>query len=299
MEYAITTSDLTKKYGRRAVVNQVNLHLREGEIYGFIGRNGAGKTTCMKILAGLANPTSGEYTLLDKNGKEGNVPREKVGNLIESPGIIKSMSGFDNLMCLCLAKGIDDANYVNELLEIVGLQDASKKKAGKYSLGMRQRLGIAMALVGEPKILLLDEPINGLDPQGIADMRELFVKLRDEKKMTILISSHILDELARVADRFGIINRGELVAELTKEELRENCSSRIRLQVDNGEKTEKLIKDYGIEKYEIKENGEIEIAQEVENTAKLNRYLMENGVEVAELAIIQGDLESYYLSLTQ
>ena len=193
MSYILTTENLTKTYGKKDAAKNINIHVREGSIYGLIGRNGAGKTTVMRMISGLSKPTSGSYRMHGEH-------RFGVGVLIESPGIYPNMSAEENLRLKCIAMGCYSPEYVKQLLGIVGLADTGKKNAGSFSLGMRQRLGIALALVGDPKMIVLDEPINGLDPQGIVEVRMTLEKLREEKGITIMISSHILDELGKLAD---------------------------------------------------------------------------------------------------
>lgn len=224
MEYAVETNCLTKKFHHHVAVSQINMHVKRGEIYGFIGRNGAGKTTCMKMLCGLSTQTDGEIRLFGKQGAETKAYMERIGNLIENPGLYPNMTGYENLKCKCIAMGIYKKGYIEEILKQVGLENDRKKKVKNYSLGMKQRLGIGMALVGEPDLLILDEPINGLDPQGIAEIRDTLKRLNQKKEITILISSHILEELYKVADTFGIINQGELILELSKEELEKGAA---------------------------------------------------------------------------
>ena len=225
MDYVIETRELTKRYGQHAAADAVSLHVKRGEIYGFIGRNGAGKTTCMKMICGLTTPTSGGIRLFGKSEQESGPLRSRIGSLIEEPGLYYEMTAYENLKCRCLMTGIDEKGYIDSLLELVGLSYARNRKAKAFSLGMRQRLGIALALTGNPEILVLDEPINGLDPQGIAEMRQLFVRLKEEKHLAIMISSHILEELAKLADTFGIIHDGRLLQEISREQLMEECSS--------------------------------------------------------------------------
>ena len=218
MAYYLETKNLNKRYRSFEAVKNMNVHLKKGDIYGLIGPNGAGKTTLMKMIIGFANPTSGEILIDETQGTK------KIGNLIESPGIYGHLDAFDNMMLKAKALGVYDKKEILELLDFVGLSGAGNKKAGKFSLGMKQRLGIALALLGDPEILILDEPINGLDPQGIIEVRELILRLKEERNMTIMISSHILGELQKVANVFGIISGGELIMEITNEELRERCS---------------------------------------------------------------------------
>ena len=204
MSYILETRNLTKKYGSKAVVNEVNMHIPEGQIYGLIGRNGAGKTTIMRVISGLSSPSGGDYSLFGRTGSEREKMLREVGVLIEEPGLYPRYSAQENLKIKCIGLGIDPRVQVPALLETVGLEGVDPKKpAGSFSLGMRQRLGIALALAGNPKLLVLDEPINGLDPQGIVDVREILVRMRDEKGITILISSHILEELDKVAGGVG------------------------------------------------------------------------------------------------
>ena len=216
MDYILETRQLTKKFGNKLAVDHVDMHIRKGDIYGLIGKNGAGKTTIMRMMLSLAFPTSGEIYMFGKPIT--GTSDVKVGSLIEAPGIFKSYSAYDNLKAFCVLYGIDDA-VIEPILRIVGLADTGKKKAGQFSLGMKQRLGIAIALLAEPEIIILDEPVNGLDPQGIADIRNLIKTLNEQYGMTIIISSHILSELEHTATRFGIVNDGQIVAELTTKDL--------------------------------------------------------------------------------
>ena len=193
-ELLLSTSALTKQFGRHKAVDQVSMHIKRGAIYGFIGRNGAGKTTTLRMIGGLASPTAGEIEMFGCRGRELKQIRSRVGCLIEGPGLYGNMTARDNMKMKCLLLGVQKKGYIEELLEVVGLKDVGKKHVKRYSLGMKQRLGIAMALIGEPDLLVLDEPINGLDPQGIAEVRETILRLNKERNMTILISRHILEE---------------------------------------------------------------------------------------------------------
>ena len=221
MGYILSTDCLTKEYHHFKAVDSVNLHINEGDIYGFIGRNGAGKTTTLKMICGLASPTLGTFSLFEQPYE--NLVKDKVfakvGSLIEEPGIYPDMNAFDNVYLKCICAGIKDKNYAMDLLRLVDLDKTGRKKAKGFSLGMKQRLGIALALVGDPKLIILDEPINGLDPQGILEIRETILKLNSEKKMTFIISSHILGELSKIATRYGIIDKGRLIKEFSAEEL--------------------------------------------------------------------------------
>ena len=226
MDYILTTQNLTKKFKDQFAVNDINISIRQGEIYGLVGRNGAGKTTLMKMICGLSNPTTGTVCLFPNENKIDKVKNDysKLGSLIETPGFFENISGYDNLMIkACCTDVVDKDEHRNKVLSLVGLINVKKKKVKKYSLGMKQRLGVAMALVGEPEFLILDEPINGLDPQGIAEMRALISRLNKEFNITVLISSHILEELLKLATFFCIIENGKIVYEKSSEELEMEC----------------------------------------------------------------------------
>ncbi len=297
MDYVVSTTGLTKTYGKHNAVDNVSLHIKRGEIYGFIGRNGAGKTTFMKMLTGLATPTAGEISLFGQTGKDMKLASERIGNLIEEPGLYPKMSGFQNLKCKALALGVYKKEYIQELLELVGLGNAGKKKAGKYSLGMKQRLGIAMALVGGPDLLVLDEPINGLDPEGIAEIRSIIRKLADEKNMTIMISSHILEELSKVADTFGIINDGKLIQELSREELHEKCQNYMEIKLDDAAKGCTVLDSVGIVDYKVVGNDTIYIYESIDRAGEINGQLVKNGVNVSGINVMQKTLEEYFLEV--
>ena len=218
-EILLETHALTKQFRRHKAVSEIDMHIKRGAIYGFIGRNGAGKTTFLKMISGLTAPSSGDYSLFGYSGKDLSKVRSRVGCLIEEPGLYKNMSAFDNMMIKAKMFGINDKKYVLGLLDEVGLSDVGRKKTKNFSLGMQQRLGIALAMVGNPDFLVLDEPINGLDPQGIVEVRDMLVGLAKERNITILISSHILEELSKVCTDFGIIHKGKLLQELSQEQL--------------------------------------------------------------------------------
>lgn len=222
MNALVQTNNLTKQYGKHKVVNSVNLSVKKGEIYGLIGRNGAGKTTVLRLISGLAKPTEGDICLFGQNIHDTVYAQNRLGILIENPGIYPNMSAKDNIRLKCLAMGISSKSYIAELLEGVGLSAASKKKVKHFSIGMKQRLGIALALVGNPELVILDEPVNGLDPQGMAEIREIIVRLNAEQNITFIISSHILGELSKIATSYGIIEKGELKKQVLKTELTED-----------------------------------------------------------------------------
>lgn len=222
MGVLVQTNNLTKQYGQHRVVNHVNLSIQQGDIYGLIGRNGAGKTTILRLISGLASPTGGDISLFGQSSHDTIYMRKRMGLLIESPGIYPNMNAMDNIRLKCLAMGISSKSYIVELLEEIGLADVGKKKVRHFSVGMKQRLGIALALVGNPELVILDEPVNGLDPQGMAEIREIIIRLNKEKGITFIISSHILGELSKIATTYGIVDKGELKKQILQTELTED-----------------------------------------------------------------------------
>ncbi len=298
MEYIMTTKNLTKKYGEKAAAKDINIHIREGEIYGLIGRNGAGKTTIMRMLSGLSNPTEGSFSLFGKTGKDALKEMKNVGVLIEHPGLYPNMTAYENLRLKAIAMGCDNKKYIDEVLELIGLTGARDKKAKSFSLGMRQRLGIGLALIGDPKIIILDEPINGLDPQGIVEVRKMLEKLRDEKKITIMISSHILDELGKLADSYGIIHEGNLVDEFTVDELHKRCGRYISVNTDDNSAAAEVIKSGGFNDVDIDENGFIRINDRLDDVQLIVKRLVEKDLVPNHVTVKDISLEDYYLSVT-
>ena len=297
-ELLLQTRNLTKQYGRHRAVDDVNMHIKKGAIYGFIGRNGAGKTTCLKMISGLSTPSYGEIEMFGYKGKDLQKVRSRVGCLIEAPGLYGNMSAYDNLNIKCKLTGIKKKGYIEELLKTVGLDTVGEKKTKHYSLGMKQRLGIALALVGEPDLLILDEPINGLDPQGIVEVRETIQKLAKERGMTICISSHILEELSKIATDYGIIHNGCLVQELTREELMKKCSERIELTLDNPKQAIAVLDDMGFSNYQVIDKEHIHIFERLGESASLNMELAKAGIPVKGISITSEELENYFLRLT-
>ena len=274
MEYILETKNLTKKYGQKEAAKDVNLHIKEGQIYGLIGRNGAGKTTIMRMISGLSRPTRGSYSLFGKTGLAMQMMLKNVGVLIEHPGLYPRLSAYENLKIKCIGTGINPKGYVEALLKTVGLENTDEKKgAGSYSLGMRQRLGIALALVGDPKMIILDEPINGLDPQGIVEVREMLARLRDERGITIMISSHILDELAKVADAYGVIHEGTLL-------------------------TLQLLENMNIHGAVYEPDGGIRITEGMERKKEVASAIVHAGIGLEEMYLRTMSLEEYYLGMT-
>lgn len=291
MDYILTTDKLTKTYGQKDAAKDVSLHIRQGDIYGLIGRNGAGKTTVMRVISGLSKPSSGSYQLHGEN-------KIGVGVLIESPGIYPNMSAEENIRLKCIALGCNRKSYVKELLNIVGLENTGKKNAGSFSLGMRQRLGIGLALVGDPKLIVLDEPINGLDPQGIVEVRKTLERLRDEKGITIMISSHILDELSKLATAYGIIHEGKLLDEFTTEELSRRCGRYVSILTDDNDRAEALLHQMNYGKVSIDHDGYLRVEDAIDSTIAINKALVGAGIGVKEIFIKNISLEDYYLSVT-
>lgn len=297
-ELLLETKGLTKLYGHQKAVDHVNIHIKKGAIYGFIGRNGAGKTTCLKMLSGLAKPTDGEIEIFGCRGKELSQIRSRVGCLIEAPGLYGSMTAYENLKIKCELFGIRKKGYIEEILRTVGLESVGKKKTKHFSLGMKQRLGIGLALVGEPDLLILDEPINGLDPQGIAEVRDMLQLLRDEHNMTILISSHILEELSKIATDYGIIHNGSLLQELTRKELMQRCGERMEVALEYPEQAVPILDRMGFTKYQVTDKNHIHIFERLEESAAVNRTLVEAGIFVQGISITNAELETYFLNLT-
>lgn len=297
-EVILKTYNITKKYGNQVAVNNVNMTIRKGEIYGFIGQNGAGKTTLIRLITGLIHKTGGEIELLGATGEaELNKSRTMVGSLIETPSFYTNMTARENLEVSRLVRNIPGKKCIDEVLELVGLKDVEKKKVKNFSLGMRQRLGIANALMGNPKLLILDEPINGLDPMGIVEIRELLKKINKEKDMTILISSHILSELSELATTYGIISNGKLIEEITAEELAEKCRQYIDLKVDDTSRAVTLLeRELGISDYEVLEDKKIKVFSNLENVGEVNSILSKSGVIVQSISIKGENLEEYFMN---
>lgn len=297
MEYLLSTDNLTKQYKQQKAVNNVSIHVRQGAIYGLIGRNGAGKTTLMRMLSGLAAPTSGSFSVFGEEARPGALT-SRIGALVEAPGIYADMSAYGNLHAKCLALGVRDKNAEQTLLETVGLADTGRKPAGKFSMGMKQRLGIALALAGNPDLVILDEPINGLDPQGIAEVRNTIERLNREKRITFLISSHILGELAKFATHYGIIHGGQLLEELSQEELMEKCSHRIVLNTPDAPKACTELERLGITRYKVTDKTTVEIYERLDGIPEITAALNTAGISVSGIQLRQQELEEYFLGLT-
>ncbi len=296
-DYVLETNGLSKVYGRKKAVNNLDLKVRKGDIYGFIGRNGAGKTTAIKLVAGLAKPSEGVINLFDSsNLSEG---RKKIGVVIENPTYYPYMSARQNMEVQALMKGVKDIKAIDYILESVGLADTKNKKVKNFSLGMKQRLGIAFALVGDPEFLILDEPINGLDPMGIKEIRDLIIKLNKESGITVLISSHILGELSKMCTAYGVISNGELISQVTEEELQNLVKPFVRIKTNNPEKAADLIKsELKISDIEIK-SGYIYVYEGIDRLIEMNILLENNEIIVESISKQEGNYEDYFISLME
>lgn len=294
----LKTYNITKKYGEQLAVDNVNMTIKKGDIYGFIGQNGAGKTTLIRLITGLIHKSGGEIELLGANEEnELNKARTMVGSLIESPSLYTNMTARENLEVSRLVRNIPGKKCIDEVLELVGLKDVEKKKVKNFSLGMRQRLGIANALMGNPKLLILDEPINGLDPMGIVEIRELLKKINREKDMTILISSHILSELSEFATTYGIISNGKLIEEITAKQLSEKCRQYIDLKVDDTARAVILLeRELGISDYEVLEDSNIKVFSNLDNVGEVNSLLSRSGIIVESISVKGENLEEYFMN---
>lgn len=290
MDYVIETSGLTKRFPTKLAVDHIDMHVRRGEIYGLIGKNGAGKTTAMKMILGILTPTDGTISLF--GGEDLATARRRIGSLIEAPGIYKNCSARENMKRFALLAGGEDK--IDELLAFVGLGDVGTRKAGTFSLGMKQRLGIAIALLGDPELLILDEPINGLDPAGIKEIRDMILTLNHEKGVTFLISSHLLDELGKIATSYGIINNGHLIDEASAEEITRQCTQGIRIAVDAPEKAEAILTAHGFGTYGVKGNVLL-LQADSACSAEVNELLVTGGVKVSELTVQNNDFEDYFI----
>lgn len=292
-ELIIETKDLTKSFGSKLAVNHVNMHVQKGDIYGFIGRNGAGKTTAMKLILGLLRANEGSVELYGSD-KNLDLSRKKIGSLIETPALYRNASAYENLKRYSILFGGTEED-IKEILDFVGLADTGKKKAGSFSLGMKQRLGIGIALLGNPEIMILDEPINGLDPAGIKEIRDTIIKLNKEKGVTFLISSHLLDELAKIVTRYGIIAEGELVEELTADELMAKCEDKLKIKVSNVKKAETVLKKAKLlDRYESTTEYII-MYNNFDKASEINKLLIENKIEVSELTPSNTGFEDYFI----
>lgn len=297
MEYVLETKALGKRYQEFTALNGLNMHIPKGAIYGFVGRNGAGKTTLIRLICGLQEPTSGEYTLYGVKNTDAKInrSRRRMGAVVETPSIYLDMTAEQNLHQQYKTLGMPSDSGIKDLLHLVGLDSTGNKKARNFSLGMRQRLGIAVALAGNPDFLVLDEPVNGLDPQGIIEMREMILKLNRERGITVLISSHILDELSRLATHYGFIDSGRMVKEMSAEELEMRCRKSIRAEVTSAKTLARVLDGMDVE-YSVVDNSKVDIYADVQVT-KLVEAMAEENCTVYSMKEQDESLESYYMNL--
>ena len=297
MEYCLTAERLSKHYRHFKALEGLSIHVPNGSIYGLVGRNGAGKTTLIRLICGLQSPTSGEYILYGKRNTEKGITeaRRRMGAVVETPSIYSDMTAEENIRQQYQILGIPSFDGIRELLELVGLEDVGKKKAKNFSLGMRQRLGIAVALAGDPDFLILDEPANGLDPEGIIEMRELILRLNRERQITVLISSHILDELSRLATHYGFLDQGRMVKELSAQELESACQKCVRLMVSDTKALSQALERMGLE-YKIRSHEEADVYGEV-NLSQLILDLAKEDCQVFGIQEHNESLESYFMGL--
>ena len=297
MKDLIVTQNLTKMYGDKAAVSSMDMHVKQGDIYGFIGRNGSGKSTTLKMLCGLAFPTQGSIRVFGQSLSRESV-RKRIGVLIESPGLEGGRSAYENMYLKASLMGIVDPDKeIRELLTLTGLNPDNKKLVKRYSMGMKQRLGIAMALLGGPDLLILDEPINGLDPEGMNQLRSILVELNQKKGVTMIVSSHILGELSKMATRYGIIKDGCLVKEISREELAAECNNYLYLKTAVAKMAAVLLEEkLGIQNYEVRPEGEIRIYQNAD-PGQITTVMSSAGIPVYAIYGHQQDLEGYFLDL--
>ncbi|KJR70727.1 MULTISPECIES: ABC transporter ATP-binding protein [Bacillus amyloliquefaciens group] len=299
MQEIIKTTNLTKVYGKQKSVDNLNITVNEGDIYGFLGRNGAGKTTTIRMLLGLIKPTHGKIEIfgedLHTNKKD---ILKRIGSIVEVPGFYGNLTAKENLEINARIVGIHKKNAIEEALEIVGLENETKKLVGKYSLGMKQRLGIARSLLHYPELLILDEPTNGLDPIGIKEMRRLIKTLAEERKITLLISSHILSEIEQLVDHLGIIHEGKLLEETEFDTLRKRNRKFLEFQVSNDNKAAMLLeKHFQIFDYEVHGDGILRIFSHIGQQGAINKLLVQNDIEVFKILMSEDRLEDYFTKL--
>ena len=299
MEYVLSVDGLCKRYGRFRALDGLTMKVPKGSIYGFVGKNGAGKTTLIRLICGLQEPTAGEYVVYGVKNSDPAVrkARRRMGAVIESPAIYLDMSAADNLKEQYRVLGLPSFDGIDELLRLVGLESAGRKKARHFSLGMRQRLGIAVALAGSPDFLLLDELVTGLDPQGIIEIRELILKLNHEQRVTVLISSHILDELSKLATWYGFIDGGRMVREISAEELEKACRKCVRAEVSDVRALTRVLDGLGFD-YSVVSDTAADVYGQI-NVSRFAELLKAENCEIFTMQERDESLESYYLSLIE
>ena len=296
----LKTNNLTKKYKDFTALNNANITINKGDIYGLIGRNGAGKTTLMKVITTLTNKTSGEFYLFDKDDSDLTETKRRIGCLIENPAFFENLTAYQNLKYYAIQKGIIDYSQIDKVLDLVKLSDSKNKKFKTFSLGMKQRLGIAFAMLDNPDFVILDEPINGLDPIGISELRETLKKLNEESNITMLISSHILSELYLLANRFCFIEKGKIIKELSKEELDVECSRAIVIKTNNVKETCLILeKELNTTNYKVIDKHEVRLYDYLDNSGKVNKVLAKNDIDVISIYESGISLEEYFKSIVK
>ncbi|WP_206154713.1 ABC transporter ATP-binding protein [Clostridium beijerinckii] len=297
MTYVLETKNLTKKYKNTQALDGVDIKLEKGNIYGFVGQNGAGKTTLIRLITGLSFPTSGELYLFGQTGeKKLQEQRKRLGCMVETPALYPNMTAYQNLEIQRIQRGIPDKKVIDDTLELVGLKDTEKKKAKDFSLGMKQRLGIALALINDPEFLILDEPVNGLDPVGIVEIRELIKRLNKEKGMTILISSHILEELYHTADHYIIISHGNILETLTQEELNEKCKKHIAINVDNISLAATILEEeLHTKNFQVMPDKTIRLYDYLDDIKSVSVALSRNNLIITGISLAGDSLEDYFI----
>ena len=298
-ELILQTNNLTKKYGSQKAVDRISIQVEKGSVYGLIGKNGAGKTTFMKLVTGLTNATEGEIQLFGKSGKDAATQQSRIGLLIENPGVYGDMSAFENLKVKAIGMGVYRKEKIDEIIQLVGLEKAGRKKVKQFSLGMRQRLGIGLALIGNPDFLILDEPINGLDPQGILEVRRLIERLNREYKITVLISSHILEELYKIVTHVGIIDHGELLVQLTKDELQDKCAKKVVINTEQPDRAVVVLEKMNIKNYSVVDAKTIHVYEGLERINEINVEFVKANVPILEIRNQNESLEEFFLELTE
>lgn len=296
----LRTNNLTKKYKDFTALNNANITINKGDIYGLIGRNGAGKTTLMKVITTLTNKTNGEFYLFDKDDSDLTETKRRIGCLIENPAFFENLTAYQNLKYYAIQKGIVDYSQIDKVLDLVKLSDSKNKKFKTFSLGMKQRLGIAFAMLDNPDFVILDEPINGLDPIGISELRETLKKLNEESNITMLISSHILSELYLLANRFCFIEKGKIIKELSKEELDVECSRAIVIKTSNVKETCLILeKELNTKNYKVIDKHEVRLYDYLDNSGKVNKELAKNDIDVISIYESGISLEDYFKSIVK
>lgn len=296
MSEIIKTRNLMKIYGEQKSVDHLNITVNQGEIYGFLGRNGAGKTTTIRMLLGLIKPTYGQIEIFGENlfNNQKSILR-RIGSIVEVPGFYENLTARENLLINAKILGVHKKNAIDEALEIVGLQNENKKLVGKYSLGMKQRLGIARALLHNPELLILDEPTNGLDPIGIKEIRSLILSLAKDRNITIFVSSHILSEIEQLATHMGIIHEGKLLEEIGIDHLRKRNRKYLEFQVSNDNKATMLLEEhFNIFDYEVYDEGMVRVYSHLGEQGTINRMFVQNDINVLKIKMSEDRLEDYF-----